>query len=383
MSTNRLYRIEGKVFSHDQLLEYCRNMAGEPDNDQDGNTLFPPWKRQVYAFIRQFMDEGSGPITQRTSGTTGDPKKYELDRGAMVVSARKTLDFFSLKPGDRVLLCLPVEYIAGKMVVVRALVGGLDLVMSEPSGRPLQSVDGHFRFASMVPLQLFESLQAGDDLSRTGKLLVGGGELHPAVRSRLEGMNRPEVFESFAMTETYTHFALRRINGPRPDRDFHLLKGVSIRTDERGCLVVDVPGVTAGAVVTNDLVEIGGDGASFRWLGRIDNVIKTGGIKVIPELLEKRIGALLEQECLILPGADEKLGRKIILLVEYPGANPPLEAWTGLLRRHLSAHENPRQLIPVREIPRNASFKPDRMAALKMVSSMDSGIFPENSFGIH
>jgi O-succinylbenzoic acid--CoA ligase len=287
----------------------------------------------------------------------------------MKASAVKTLDFFGLAEGARVLLGLSVDYIAGKMMVVRALGGGLDLVLTEPSSRPLQKSEGSFSFVPMVPMQVIESLRAGDDLSRTAILLIGGGELPVSLKSRLGDFSVPEVYESFGMSETYTHFALRKLNGPLPDAYFSLLEGALIHTDARGCLVVDLPGVTAGPVVTNDLVKLREapeekKGASgFRWLGRIDNVIKTGGIKIIPEILEERIAELLGTTVLLLPFPDEKLGQKMVLLAEWNGRADPTAGWKEILTGSLPSHEVPRDFIPVAGIPRNDNFKPDRKAA--------------------
>ncbi len=353
------YRIDGRSFNREELLDHCREIVQDPAT--------AAWYRNLFAFIHSFLDTGAGSILQRSSGTTGDPKEFVLQREVMVASARRTLDHFNLGTGERVLLCLPVDYIAGKMMVVRALAGGLDLVPREPSGRPLEGRGGEFSFAAMVPLQLHESLKAGDDLSAIQTLLVGGGDLHASLRTQLSGMDQPKIYESFGMTETYTHFALKRINGPSPDHGFLLLEGVNARTDGRGCLVVEVPGVTGGEVVTSDLVELDGQEGSFRWLGRYDNLISTGGIKVVPEILEERIGKLLQVECLVLPSPDKRLGQRLILVVEWPEREAPTGSWTALLRKELAPHEVPKQVFAVREIPRNASFKPDRTAVGKIL----------------
>jgi O-succinylbenzoic acid--CoA ligase len=355
------YRIDGVEFSHETLIRHCMELVGKAGR--------PDWYMKVFAFIQLFLDESTGPILQKTSGTTGDPKEFQLSRKAMRASARKSLSFFNLQPGDRALLCLPVDYIAGKMMVVRALVGGMDLVLTEPSGRPLQGVEGEFDFAAMVPLQVHDSLNEDDELNRIETLLIGGGELHPSIREKLTRLNTPNVFESFAMTETYTHFALRQLNGPAPDSQFWLLDGVKIEKDDRDCLVVEMPGVTEGKVVTNDLVEISDDGSGFLWLGRIDNVINTGGIKVIPELLEAKIKGLIGMECLVLSLEDDKLGQKLVLLVENSDANPPVAYWEELMKKQLSSYEIPKKTIVTREISRNAAFKPDRVASLRLIDS--------------
>ena len=353
------YRIDGIAYDREQLADLCRRAACDSD--------VPVWKREVFRFIHLFLEGAAGTIRQQSSGTTGEPVWHGLEKTAMITSAGRTIRFFDLHPGDRALLCLPVEYIAGKMMVVRALTAGLDLVLAEPSGRPLEGIKGEFSFAAMVPLQLFESLQNRDNLAAIEKLLVGGGELHPSIRAELSRIEKPDVYESFAMSETCSHFAVRRISGPSPDPAFLTMEGAEIAMDDRGCLVVDVAGVTKGPVVTNDLVEILGPGKGFRWLGRIDNLINTGGIKVFPEVLEERIGKLLSAPCMVIPRPDRKLGQKLILLVEWPDPEAPVNSWSKLLGKELAAHETPKEFYPVREIPRNASFKPDRKAAQGLI----------------
>jgi O-succinylbenzoic acid--CoA ligase len=266
-----------------------------------------------------------------------------------------------------VLLALPVHYIAGKMMVVRALLGGLDLQLREPSSRPLRSISGTIAFAAMVPLQIEESLIHGDPLDLISKLLIGGGELHPATRTSLSRLVQPEVYESFGMTETYTHFALRRINGPSRDPGFSLLEGVQIGLDSRGCLEVEVPGITTGALSTNDMVEINETEDGFIWLGRYDNLINSGGIKIIPELLEEQIRNCLGFDCLVLSEADRKLGNRLVLVVEYGGSEPPLDKWLDELGKSLSSYELPRRIITTSSLPRNASMKPDRTSARELL----------------
>jgi O-succinylbenzoic acid--CoA ligase len=360
LELNGPFRIGGSDFSRDELLEECRCRT-----EAEGSGT---WEGKLYRFILSLLEPGTGPILQPTSGTTGDPRVHELGRDAMVASARRTIAFFKLKPGERCLLCLPVDYIAGKMMVVRALAGGLDLVAVEPSSRPLEGTTGKFGLCAMVPLQVHESLKAGGDLSATGNLLVGGGEIHSALRSRLEQLAAPAVYESFGMTETCSHFALCRVNGPNPDPSFRLMDGVDAATDPRGCLVVNIPGITNGSVVTNDLVELNPGADGFRWLGRADNVISTGGIKVIPELLEHTIRSLLHADCLLVAVPDEKLGQKMVLVVEWPHPAPDTKGWELLLRQHLAPHEVPGRIVTLENLPRNASMKPDRRAARERIS---------------
>ena len=351
--------LEGKFFGPRDLLEYCRERAGDPD--------LPEWQKQLYAFIALFLDPQEPEIVQLSSGTTGDPKSHMLDRDAMINSARRTLDFFKFRPWEKALLCLPVNYIAGKMMVVRALLGGMDLQLREPSSRPLLEMEDNIHFAAMVPLQIEESLRHGDPLERITSLLIGGGELFPATRGRLSSMRLPEVYETFGMTETYTHFALKRINGPDPDPAFRVLDGVRISRDQRGCLEVEVPGVTTARVITNDLVEIHEQGSAFTWQGRFDNLINSGGIKILPELLEEQVRDCLGHECLVLPEADRKLGQRLVLLVEYSRGKAPMDRWMEQLRKRLSAYEVPRRIVCVDSLPRNPSMKPDRTRARELL----------------
>lgn len=327
----------------------------------------PPWKQELYSFIALFLDPAEGEILQKSSGSTGDPKSFKLSREAMLVSAERTLRFFDLKQGDRALLCLPIHYIAGKMMVVRALHGGLDLVLTEPSSRPLRDLEGRVDFAAMVPLQIEDTLKYSDSLHKVLKLIIGGGEVHPETREILSGLSAPEVYESFGMTETYTHFALKRINGLTPDSAFRVLEGVRVGLDPRACLQLEIPGITSTPLITNDLVEISSTGNKFSWLGRFDNLINSGGIKIIPELLEVQVKEILDLECLVLSEPDRKLGNSLVLMLVYRGDDAPMETWMEQLREKLSSYEVPRRIITVNTLPRNKSMKPDRTSARNLL----------------
>lgn len=353
------FRLDSVPYDPDSLKEFCRN------NLQQGQ--IPEWRKELFTFLLEWLDPGVEQFDQLTSGTTGAPRKTPLFRESMVRSAENTVSYFGLMPEERALLCLPVRYIAGKMMVARALVGGLDLITVEPSGRPLRELPRAVDFGAMVPMQVHGALRDGDELSKVRKLLIGGGEIHPALRERLAGMEQPEMYESFGMTETYTHVALRRINGPDPDSFFRPLKGVSVRQDERGCLVVEAEGVTRRPVVTNDLVELAAERDGFWWLGRADHLISTGGIKVIPELLEEKIRKRLGPECLVLAEPDEQLGQRLVLLVEYADPDPPVEGWLQSLKELMEPHEVPKRILTVSRLPRNESFKPDRLAARQLL----------------
>jgi o-succinylbenzoate---CoA ligase len=349
--------INNKKFSKEELFSFSEKMLS--------SSALSKWESSLYKFIIDFFTE-SKSIQQKTSGTTGDPKTQILNRNAMLNSAEMTLKHFNLKKGSKVLLCLPIEYIAGKMMVIRSLLGGLNIITAEPSSRPLANLSEEIDFAAMVPMQVYESIANFDSLERIGKLLIGGGEIDQSLLSKIKKLKRVEVIESFAMTETYTHFATRRINGDNPETYFELMDNVSIEMDDRGCLLVEIRGVTDGKVVTNDLVSIE-DNSKFKCLGRIDNILKSGGIKIIPELLEGKIKQHIPAELIIIGMPDKKLGQKLVLVIEGDENKIPLDSWMTKLTGILERHEIPREIVAIRSIPRNISMKFDRKATAKIL----------------
>ena len=199
-------------------------------------------------------------------------------------SAQLTGKTFELKEGDSTLLCMPMKYVAGKMMVVRALALGLDLKVVEPSSSPLKGLNKPIDFAAMVPLQLEKSL---NQLDKVKTLIVGGGQVNPALVDKLRDIST-QVYETYSMTETLTHVAIKPLNGPNKQDVFQALDGVQFEIDERDCLVIHAPMLNPNPVLTNDLVALI-DETSFHWLGRYDNVINSGGIKIIPEKVEAKL----------------------------------------------------------------------------------------------
>jgi len=393
------FHINGHTFSRESLLEYCYGITdgltdGMAIGVKDGKTAgvtengdIPEWKEKLYHFIADLLQEDR-PIVQQTSGTTGDPKVYALDRTAMLHSAKMTLSFFGLTPGNTALLCLPTDYIAGKMMVVRAFTGKLQLVTTEPSGNPLNDLRQPVDFAAMVPLQVFEALKTPGKLNETiGILLIGGGEISENLREEIQQLDKVQVYESFAMTETLSHFALRRLNGPEADVFFRTLEGVSVGSDDRGCLTVSIEGITPGTIQTNDLVRIHAPGA-FEWLGRYDNVIKTGGINVIPEKIETIARELTGREAVVVPLPDNRLGQRLVLVLEgdEPGNTDTSGNETGIsdsfrkdsvtfkslqeaLKTRLEKQEIPKEIRFLTKLPRNRSMKIDRLAVKRMTGA--------------
>ena len=257
-------------------------------------------------FLIDWFDDKSY-IEMNTSGTTGAPKLIRVEKEAMVSSALSTGDFFDLNPGNKVLHCLPVDYVAGKMMFVRSFILGLDMDFVEPNSHPLEYNDVKYDFAAMVPLQAKNSLAK---LTNIKKIIIGGVKIHKSLEQELEKLPN-EIYETYGMTETITHIAAKRVG----ERAFTVLPNVTVSSNENNCLVVHAKKINPEPIVTNDIVEIVSD-KQFVWLGRFDNVINSGGIKLIPEKIEEKLSTHIPRRYFVYGQADDVLGEKVVLYVE-------------------------------------------------------------------
>lgn len=315
-------------------------------------------------FLNDWFDS-SEEITIHTSGSTGIPNALSVQKKYMMESACITCRFFGLQPLEKALLCLPMGFIAGKMMVVRALVGGLDLYPVSPSGHPLNETDGLFRFAAMVPLQVYNSLQKPIERKRLQEidtLLIGGSAIDPDLEKELR-IFKNSVYASYGMAETLSHIALRKLNGNNASLYFTPLPSVSLSLTEENTLIVHAPRIYSKKLFTNDLAEIRPDG-SFRILGRKDNTIITGGIKVQTEELEAKLSCLIPTPFAITSHPNIQFGEIVVLVTEKPMD-------ISLLKKHLAPHEVPKKMLFIEKIPRTESGKIDR-AALKRFAQEQS-----------
>jgi len=313
------FKLNGQAYTKESLSEMAIALI------KDGE----PHEKELGQLILQWFDENKYVILL-TSGTTGNPKEIKLSKKAMVHSAKATATFFGLKKGDKALLCLPTRYIAGKMMFIRALVLGLDLDYVVPSASPLDNNTTVYDFVAMVPLQVQNSLSK---LNNIRKLIVGGAKLSPAVKELLLD-KKCEIYETYGMTETITHIAAKRIE----DDFFTPLPHAKVSVDERNCLVIHAPSVNKEAIITNDLVELKDDD-TFRWLGRIDNVINSGGVKLFPEQIEEKLAHYISNRFFVIGKDDEVLGNKLVLVIE----SEPYEL-TEETFLELHAYEKPKEI---------------------------------------
>lgn len=301
-------------------------------------------------------------VTARTSGSTGNPKEIRLSKDFLRASAMRTNRYFSINERSRLHSCVSPDFIGGKMMAVRSEISGALLTWETPSNRALEmesSTSLPIDLLAVVPSQMISIIERHDKLPQINAIIIGGSSIHPDLRMNIaaSGLN---CFETYGMTETASHIALRRVSAG--EEWFETLPGISVSLDSRGCLVIslplsDNPESPMTVVTTNDIAELcEEDGKKFRILGRYDNMIITGGKKVNPEKLEQRIHQLTGLECLVTSEPDEKWGERIVLKIE---SKTPIDisAIESRLKKDLAPHEAPKSIITVPTLPRTPNGK--------------------------
>lgn len=291
------FKLNGCSLTKDDLYIVAYSYIKEGDESE----------KPVGKFLLDWLDENSD-IEMHTSGSTGIPKLIRVSKQSMVNSALASGVFFDLHDGNRILNCLPMKYVAGKMMFVRSFVLGLEMDFVPPSLQPLKKVEGCYDFCAMVPLQAQNSLR---DLHHIKKLIVGGAKINAKLEKQLLKLTKTECYETFGMTETVSHIAAKKVG----EKMFRLMPNISIEMDDRDCLIINAPLLLENPIVTNDLVEIV-ENDRFKFLGRLDNVINSGGVKINPELVEEKLIHKITPRFLICGKVDSDLGQKVVLLIE-------------------------------------------------------------------
>jgi O-succinylbenzoic acid--CoA ligase len=329
-------------------------------NNLEINNLHPKtdFEKKVIFFLKEWFSE-SKTVKVQTSGSTGIPKIIEVEKEKMLNSAKMTCNFLDLKERNTALVCLPVEYISGKMMVVRAITRKLKLIISDPSLKPLENLNENIDFCAMTPLQVENSL---DKIHFIKYLIIGGATVSESLKSKisqtLKHSHSPtQIYETYGMSETLSHIALKKTY-PTQEEYFSIFDTIEISTDERDCLKIYAPQFNSEVLQTNDLVEIKNRN-QFKFLGRIDNVINSGGAKIFPEQLEALVKKEIPNEVVFLGIKDESLGQKLILIVEgFEGEN--LKSQISNLKFEKSFHK-PKEIIFVDKIPRTPNGKVSRL----------------------
>lgn len=333
-------------------------------------SLFPQteFEEKVISFLENWYSDAK-TVSVQTSGSTGIPKVFEIEKEKMLSSAKMTCDFLNLKKGDSALVCLPVEYISGKMMVVRSVERKLKLFISSPSIKPLADLDREIDFCALSPLQVENSL---DKIHLIKNLIIGGAQVSEILKTKItqkftNSNTDLQIFETYGMSETLSHIGLKQIY-PNPEEYFSVFDGVSINLDERGCLNISAPKLNAETLQTNDLVELK-NSRQFKFLGRIDNVINSGGLKIHPEQLENILKKQLPNEVAFLGVKDETLGQQLILVIEGEETeklNLQLKNLLNEIETSFSKNHLPKHIHFLKTFPRLGNGKLNRKELLHL-----------------
>lgn len=340
------FKLNGIHYSYEDLTEVAYSFVKEGK----------PFEKEIGQFLLDWLDK-EDTILVNTSGSTGKPKLINIKKQAMVNSAIATGDFFKLLPGDRALHCLPTQYIAGKMMLIRAIILGLELDLVEPTSTPQLNINRAYNFCAMVPLQLQNTIR---DCSHIETIIVGGAPVSNTLKTAVQNI-RPSVFETYGMTETVTHIALKKLNKGETFY-FETLPNVSIYQDDRDCLVIEAPRLSEESVITNDIVKIHSK-SRFEWIGRYDNVINSGGIKLFPEQIEAKLKNRIEERFFIASEPHNVLGNQLILILENENKRLDESVFTDLQK-----YERPKKVYNIQKFVETPSGKVQRKKTLKKLN---------------
>ena len=326
------------------------------------------FENKIIFFLTEWFSN-SETVKVQTSGSTGVPKVFDIEKEKMINSAKMTCDFLNLKKNDSALLCLPVDYISGKMMIVRAFERNLNLILKDPSTKPLQDLDKEIDFCAMTPLQVENSL---DKIHLIKNLIIGGASVSQSLKLKIAEvltLKRAEVptkiYETYGMSETLSHIALKEIF-PQEDDYFKVFDGIEISLDERGCLKIFAPNLNSEILQTNDLVEIFNEN-QFKFLGRIDHVINSGGAKIFPEELEALVKKEIPNEVVFLGFKDEILGQKLIAVIEDTESESLLHQLSSI--NYQQKFHRPKEIIFIDKIPRTPNGKINRIELRRLIDN--------------
>ena len=304
-------------------------------------------------FLEQWFDN-SDVIIAHTSGSTGAPKEIRLLKSDLINSARATCQYFKIGEGSCIVNPLSIDYIAGKMMIIRAIVSGAELWNEHPSLSPLNdwSFDKYIDLLPVVPSQI-PGLIESKKINFIRNLIIGGAKLPSSIEEQLKQLNI-NAYCTYGMTETCSHVALRSIN----DNAYRAMPGFQFSNDNRNCLIIESETMSFKQLITNDIVELN-DSTSFRWLGRYDNVINSGGIKLFPEMIESKIESLFQGRNFYISSREsERWGNELILIVE---GCEKIKYLHESLSERLSKYEIPKQIIYKENLEKTSSGKIKRI----------------------
>jgi O-succinylbenzoic acid--CoA ligase len=337
------FRLNGQYYDRTNLISKAYCLVKEGQN----------WEQQIGDFLLNWMDDFSY-LTVKTSGSTGKPKEIKLDKKAMLHSAELTGKFLDLDSGSKALCCLPLSYIAGKMMLIRAIHLGWHIDVCEPTANPFSKIDENYDFTALVPLQLKSSLK---NLDQVSTVIVGGAALNQKLLDKLSQVENTSIYQTYGMTETSSHVAIRQI-APAFEECYRPLKGVELSTTEDHRLIIKCDPILSKPLETNDLVELMDD-QSFKLLGRVDEVINTGGVKVHPGLVENKLRIRSNRRFFIHGLPHDDLGEQVTLFVEGKKELDLSKAYEDL-----SDYEKPKEVFYLKQFLETHTKKIDKQATV-------------------
>jgi len=347
------FKFNGLHFSHEELKEVAYSLIKEGK----------AYEKVTGDFLIDWLNKDDFLIVT-TSGSTGYPKEIKLKKQAMVNSAIATGNFFGLEPGDKALHCLPSHFIAGKMMFVRALVLGLEIDFVEPAAHPIFDYEVPYDFCAMIPLQLKYSI---DQIHNIKNIIVGGSKVTKPLLEKIKNC-KPKFFETYGMTETVTHVAVRSLESKSGKKEpyFTALQNIKFEQDDRNCLVIHAPKLVKETLVTNDIVDLKSE-TSFQLLGRYDNVVNSGGVKLFPEQIEDKLQPVISKRFIVAGEEDVTLGEKLILIVENPSDSIAVIQKRIEELKTLDKFEVPKKIYTIDKFPETNNGKIQRKKTLKAV----------------
>ncbi|MDT8346348.1 MAG: AMP-binding protein [Flavobacteriaceae bacterium] len=339
-----LFRINGRPIKTEDIMVVAYNYVKEGDS----------WEVEIGNFLLDWLDNNES-ITMYTSGSTGNPKPHQISKKAMRESAGRTVDYFDLNHYSRILCCLPLRYIAGKMMIVRALYCGADVHIIQSVKNPLEKLEERFDFAAFTPMMAEASVK---DLHRVKKVLIGGAPINQKLSVVLKTIDA-RIFESYGMTETASHVAIKQ-HFTDAEAYFEALDGIHFTKSKDETLVIhgliDYP----DGLKTNDLVRLLSN-TQFEWLGRIDEVVNSGGIKLNIQELQKKLAAFVEEEFFLTKEPDDQLGERLVMVLksnETPDTTKFLKV--------LEPYEKPKVVYATDSFVQTFSGKIDKKKSLEL-----------------
>ena len=345
------FKLNGLPYQSDGLFEIANGLINRGAH----------YEISIGNFIQEWLDNNDYVVV-KTSGSTGVSKNLVLSKQKMISSAKATGTFFKLPENTTALLCLPSNYIAGKMMLVRAMVLGWNLHVVAPGKNAISHDDTDYDFVAMVPYQVQYSLKS---LNKIKKLIIGGAAISKKLNDQLQGVDT-EVFATYGMTETISHIAVRRINGLAKSNNYTALPRVRFSLDKRNCLMIDAPEVSVEKVISNDVVKLISP-TSFEYLGRIDDVVNSGGIKLFPEQIESKLASYIDRPFIIASEKNETLGEQLILILEEASAQETSDFKEAFLS--LSSYERPKKIYTFSKFPFTETGKIKRMELLNSLQN--------------